>query len=249
MIYEYSALCPIEYKLSVNRNGAGWENDVSSGCSIDDIPLVKKDTISKVLQSAIANTGDFDKMMRQHVLNAIGGSVKLSSETALEITIRTDRKLSSLEFKALASDLANKLSTDFNAEIGRHEVAKWDDRRFSDYSAKASLNTLRLIIFSNSPRELTPERQSQPGLELATRFFNDVMDNFETVGAIEEQYGQETVVDMFYLQHALMTGYGHSGSIQVDSDSGILAVINELPGKDSYLTFVKVNEPESTFKP
>lgn len=73
------------------------------------------------------------------------------------------------------------------------------------------------------------------GAQLAARFHREVLDTFETVSAIGEQFGNRAMADLFYLQGAIMSG----ASIDVWPQSGIFDVIDQLPSARAWASFTK----------
>lgn len=82
---------------------------------------------------------------------------------------------------------------------------------------------------------LVGENVSLEGAQLASRFHSEVMEHFETVASVGEQFGQRTVADLFYLQTAIL----RSGQMDVWPQSSIMGVVDKLPSAEKWMTYTR----------
>lgn len=82
---------------------------------------------------------------------------------------------------------------------------------------------------------LVGENVSLEGAQLASRFHSEVMEQFETVASVGEQFGQRTVADLFYLQTAIL----RSGQMDAWPQSSIIDVVEKLPSAEKWLTYTR----------
>ena len=83
------------------------------------------------------------------------------------------------------------------------------------------------------------------GPALAEKLFAEVLENFETLGAIDDTYGVEAVYDLWYLQHALLVG----DQIDSEFDSPIMKVLEQLPSKEDFIRHVQIHGSSNSYKP
>lgn len=72
----------------------------------------------------------------------------------------------------------------------------------------------------------------------AQRFMGELMSSFETLGGIGDEYGQEALVDIIYLQQAIQSGT-HIDAI--GDQVGIIEVIKRLPSADEWMKYIKID--------
>lgn len=76
---------------------------------------------------------------------------------------------------------------------------------------------------------------------LGVRLFNEILDNVETVSAVGEQFGQQTLVDLMYLTQLLATHVPRKSArefIEQTHGSRIVEFLKTLPNGKDYLKFV-----------
>lgn len=73
--------------------------------------------------------------------------------------------------------------------------------------------------------------------EEAVQFMDELLNSVESLGAVAEQYGKRTLVDLMYLQHAVLTG----GFIDVyPRESRAADILRDLPSGKRWSEFTKV---------
>ena len=109
------------------------------------------------------------------------------------------------------------------------------------FQADASLETA-LGSFLNGlnarrefSRELGTENVTLESAQMASRFNTEIIEQFETISRIGEQFGQRTVADLYYLQTAILRG----GEIDVWPQSSIMDVVKLLPSSEKWATHTK----------
>ena len=97
--------------------------------------------------------------------------------------------------------------------------------------ADEAIKRARSAIASSGDR--LPE--GVPNIALATEFFNELLDSVETLSGIGELHGDGTLVDLMYLQNAIMTG----GYIDNHRDeSRVLEIAQALPSGERWAKFI-----------
>jgi hypothetical protein len=90
------------------------------------------------------------------------------------------------------------------------------------------------------PTTTIPSRTAVPPLvmraALAAAFHDELLDSCETLGAIAETHGQRTLVDLFYLHAALLTGE----AIDAWPTSRVVEFLQDLPSGSTWLEYVRV---------
>lgn len=76
---------------------------------------------------------------------------------------------------------------------------------------------------------------------LAAAFYDELLEACETLGAIAETHGQRTLVDLFYLQAALLTG----ATIDAWPESRVLEILQALPSSSTWLEHVRIMDDAS----
>jgi hypothetical protein len=77
---------------------------------------------------------------------------------------------------------------------------------------------------------------------LARRLFEEVAGSFETVHGIMVEFGDITLVDLWWLAHELVLG---SGSIAPNEGSRIGELLRRLPSAEEFLAFVQDDSPSA----
>lgn len=77
---------------------------------------------------------------------------------------------------------------------------------------------------------------------VARKLSDELFDTFDSLNQLGEEYGQATLVDLIYLQQAVLTG----SFIDAlgDSDSKICEVINQLPSAEQWNAFIRYEMPQ-----
>uniref|UniRef100_UPI003BEF1F37 hypothetical protein n=1 Tax=Burkholderia arboris TaxID=488730 RepID=UPI003BEF1F37 len=71
--------------------------------------------------------------------------------------------------------------------------------------------------------------------QAAIRFFDELLDSVESLGAIAEIHGVSTLANLMYLQHAILTG----GKIELNADEhAVVSILDDLPSAKHWLTYV-----------
>lgn len=68
----------------------------------------------------------------------------------------------------------------------------------------------------------------------ADLFMKELTDSVESIGGIQEQYGNETLVDLIYLQWAIMT----NSRIDKAPGSHVMDIVRTLPSGEKWAEFV-----------
>lgn len=72
--------------------------------------------------------------------------------------------------------------------------------------------------------------------QAAIRFFDELLDSVESLGAIAEIHGVSTLTKLMYLQHAILTG----GKIELTSSvHPVVSILIDLPSAEHWLTYVR----------
>lgn len=78
---------------------------------------------------------------------------------------------------------------------------------------------------------------------LATRFYEEMLDSFESITELGEQHGSRTLADLIHLQQAILTG---SFIDDWGDDSDIITVLGHLPSRDCWMTYVRLRDEEAS---
>lgn len=82
---------------------------------------------------------------------------------------------------------------------------------------------------------------------LSIEFFKEILANVETVAGIGEQYGQQTLIDLIYLQNFLARYKpGSAAFIEQTHGSRIIEFLHTLPNGKRYLKFVSADLSDET---
>lgn len=84
-------------------------------------------------------------------------------------------------------------------------------------------------------RTLSQANVTLESAQLAYLFHHELIEQFETVANVGEQYGQRTVADLFYLQTAILC----SSEIDVWPQSSIMDVVDKLASAEKWLSHTK----------
>lgn len=86
--------------------------------------------------------------------------------------------------------------------------------------------------------ETTALNAPHAGAAQAGKFFDELLDTFETLTGIADVYGDRTLSDCLYLQQAILKG----GFLDYETsdDSCVLDVVGQLPSRDEWRTFIQV---------
>lgn len=83
----------------------------------------------------------------------------------------------------------------------------------------------------------------RPDAEGASLFFAELLASVETLGAIADQYGLNTLTDLMYLHNAILTG----NDLEVwPSESEVEKVLRELPSADRWLKSTELGGDRKT---
>lgn len=74
------------------------------------------------------------------------------------------------------------------------------------------------------------------GKESAALFFEELLDSVDTLGGIAEEHGVRTLVDLMYLQNAILKGT-HIDHLQKESD--VMEIASGLPSGANWLKFIQ----------
>lgn len=73
------------------------------------------------------------------------------------------------------------------------------------------------------------------GAQKAARFFQELMDSFETVGGVADQFGQPVLPQLLYLQNAILT-HSHV-DLWEDVDDGLRKAVARLPSAAEWFSY------------
>jgi hypothetical protein len=74
------------------------------------------------------------------------------------------------------------------------------------------------------------------GKQASSKFFQELLDSFETLTGIAVEHGSRTLADLMYLQNAILVG----GFIDCYSDeSKVLEIVSALPSGEQWSKFIK----------
>lgn len=241
-MFEYKMKCPMSHQVWMNRGG-GWEKE-------EDNDMPGRDYLSDLQGRIIHNLsgmGDFGEMVSRYTADfVVGGYICVSDQPlkdGVEINIFCSRSLNDDELEELSDEISGQLSDGWGENISSYEMVRWSGRS-TDYYMSVEFD-----VDGITKPEFVKEIATKPGAELATRFYREVLNEFESLSAIESWVGQEAVADMFYLQHALLVGGdGVEGKILSDRNAGIIQVIDKLPSRNDFMRFVVIDEPVTRMK-
>ena len=93
----------------------------------------------------------------------------------------------------------------------------------------------------------TQAERKSAGYDAAALFMQELLDSCESLTDLEEQYGTRTLIDLMYLQHAIMSG----GHIDVWSEhSMVREVVDGLPSKEEWQKYLKdADAPQDGSRP
>lgn len=94
----------------------------------------------------------------------------------------------------------------------------------------------------NTTSNVTPPQDStkNPDPFAAVRLMRELLEQFETLTAISDQYGVRTLVDLMYLQQAILTG----GYVDAwPAESGLINVLRSLPSVSRWRGYIVAAEP------
>jgi len=120
-------------------------------------------------------------------------------------------------------DVLNNLT-----ELGliRAEDVEEDDPRAQANLVRAAINGL--VVKTAGSQEIE-----------ARQFFNELLGSVETLGSVAEQYGTGAIVQLMYLQGAILKGT----YIDLDlKEVAALGFVRDLPSGERWWKFVYVNE-------
>lgn len=80
---------------------------------------------------------------------------------------------------------------------------------------------------------------------LALLFMNELLASVETLSGIAEQYGLPTLVNLMYLQHAILD----EGCIDVDRGSSVLQIVSALPSGRIWKRYIESNSDACIERP
>lgn len=115
----------------------------------------------------------------------------------------------------------------------RQQIDAYESRGSFEEAIRSFLDSTRAV--SERAAALAGEEVTIDGARLASLFHTEVLDRFDTVARIGEDYGQRTVADLFYLQTAIL----REDEIQVWPTSRILDVVAQLPSGQQWLSYTK----------
>lgn len=93
---------------------------------------------------------------------------------------------------------------------------------------------------------LTKEELKAKRLDLVDRFMNELLDSVESLGQIADVHGQQTLVDLMYLQHAILT----DGHIDVfDENSKAADIVLALPSGSCWEAYLRFEDPRPAAAP
>lgn len=75
----------------------------------------------------------------------------------------------------------------------------------------------------------------------AVMFMDELLDSVETLSSIADAFGQRTLVDLMYLQNAILKGNYIDGYPQ---ESAVLDIARKLPSGNRWSTFIKMEDVE-----
>lgn len=103
----------------------------------------------------------------------------------------------------------------------------------TDYDKTCWFGPDRLPLFDGK----TTDERKLTRANLAVTFMKELLDSVDTLSGIADEHGQQTLVDLMYLQNAIL----EDGFIDVYPDaSKVLDIIGNLPSADKWMKFVKV---------
>lgn len=73
-------------------------------------------------------------------------------------------------------------------------------------------------------------------LSLARRFMNEVLESVETVAGITETHGVQTLVDLMYLQNAIIS----NTHIDDTGYSKVTEILKSLPSAKAWMSYVRI---------
>lgn len=84
---------------------------------------------------------------------------------------------------------------------------------------------------------MATNKQAAGDASLAALFFSELLGAVETLGDVAEEFGQRTLTDLMYLQHAILTG----GKIEVwPGETRVGEVLAKLPSFDSWMGYTEL---------